>query len=312
MNCIYCCIYVELQCVQAWWIFHISTNYHCRAGDGSSTSASSSTATQAGSTSTSSPGTNPSSTAGSTGSAPPPAQTPNILSESTAVWHLDTFYKFSTTKITYLTFIHLIFPAGFGDLSSLAGLGMGSANFMELQQQMQRQLMSNPEMLSQIMENPLVQNMMSNPDLMRQMIMANPQMQQLMERNPEISHMLNNPELMRQVKEMRTDWPLYSYHMYDYCRFPLHLGFFIWEFDSSVLKWSLTDLLPLPFYLFIFLLPDHGTGQEPSHDAGNDAEPRPGSEQLGEHPWRLQCLAEDVHRYTGTNVQRCQGTGSWD
>lgn len=78
---------------------------------------------------------------------------------------------------------------------------MGSANFMELQQQMQRQLMSNPEMLSQIMENPLVQNMMSNPDLMRQMIMANPQMQQLMERNPEISHMLNNPELMRQVSQ---------------------------------------------------------------------------------------------------------------
>ena len=59
--------------------------------------------------------------------------------------------------------------------------------------------MSNPEMLSQIMENPLVQDMMSNPDLMRHMIMANPQMQQLMERNPEISHMLNNPELMRQV-----------------------------------------------------------------------------------------------------------------
>lgn len=91
---------------------------------------------------------------------------------------------------------------GFGDLSSLANLGMGSANFMELQQQMQRQLMSNPEMLSQIMENPLVQNMMSNPDLMRQMIVANPQMQQLMERNPEISHMLNNPELMRQTMEL--------------------------------------------------------------------------------------------------------------
>ncbi|XP_016429691.1 ubiquilin-4-like [Sinocyclocheilus rhinocerous] len=92
--------------------------------------------------------------------------------------------------------------AGFGDLSGLANLGMGSANFMELQQQMQRQLMSNPEMLSQIMENPLVQSMMSNPDLMRQMIVANPQMQQLMERNPEISHMLNNPELMRQTMEL--------------------------------------------------------------------------------------------------------------
>ncbi|XP_047460387.1 ubiquilin-4-like isoform X2 [Mugil cephalus] len=142
-----------------------------KAGDGGSTSASSSTSTQAGSASTSSPSTNPPSTTGSTGSAPPPTQTPNILT-------------------------------GFGDLAGLAGLGMGSSNFMELQQQMQRQLMSNPEMLSQIMENPLVQNMMSNPDLMRQMIMANPQMQQLMERNPEISHMLNNPELMRQTMEL--------------------------------------------------------------------------------------------------------------
>ncbi|XP_044127729.1 ubiquilin-4 [Bufo gargarizans] len=91
---------------------------------------------------------------------------------------------------------------GFGGLTGLGNLGMGSPNFMELQQQMQRQLMSNPEMLSQIMENPLVQNMMSNPDLMRQMIIANPQMQQLMERNPEISHMLNNPELMRQTMEL--------------------------------------------------------------------------------------------------------------
>ncbi|EPQ18240.1 Ubiquilin-4 [Myotis brandtii] len=76
---------------------------------------------------------------------------------------------------------------------------------MELQQQMQRQLMSNPEMLSQIMENPLVQDMMSNPDLMRHMIMANPQMQQLMERNPEISHMLNNPELMGQAMMRNQD-----------------------------------------------------------------------------------------------------------
>ncbi|XP_038167412.1 ubiquilin-4 isoform X1 [Arvicola amphibius] len=92
--------------------------------------------------------------------------------------------------------------SGFGGILGLGSLGLGSANFMELQQQMQRQLMSNPEMLSQIMENPLVQDMMSNPDLMHHMIMANPQMQQLMERNPEISHMLNNPELMRQTMEL--------------------------------------------------------------------------------------------------------------
>ncbi|XP_058881305.1 ubiquilin-1-like isoform X3 [Acipenser ruthenus] len=73
---------------------------------------------------------------------------------------------------------------------------------LELQTQMQQQLMSNPEMMAQIMENPFVQSMLSNPDLMRQLIMANPQMQQLIQRNPEISHMLNNPDIMRQTLEL--------------------------------------------------------------------------------------------------------------
>ncbi|KAI1901448.1 hypothetical protein AGOR_G00034540 [Albula goreensis] len=154
----------------------IKTAHKTADGAGSQASASSSSAPQVSSSSASPASPSPtisSSPAGSNSSGPTsaPTQPANLLT-------------------------------GFGDLSSLAGLGMGSANFMELQQQMQRQLMSNPEMLSQIMENPLVQNMMSNPDLMRQMIVANPQMQQLMERNPEISHMLNNPELMRQTMEL--------------------------------------------------------------------------------------------------------------
>ncbi|XP_056141872.1 ubiquilin-4 isoform X2 [Lampris incognitus] len=91
---------------------------------------------------------------------------------------------------------------GLGNLPAVSGLSVGSSGLMEMQQQMQRQLMSDPEMLSQIMESPLVQNMLSNTDLMRQMFVANPQMQQLMERNPEISHVLNNPELMRQTMEL--------------------------------------------------------------------------------------------------------------
>ncbi|NXY43043.1 UBQL1 protein, partial [Ceuthmochares aereus] len=96
-------------------------------------------------------------------------------------------------------------PFGLGGLGGLAGLsslGLNTANFSELQSQMQRQLMSNPEMMVQIMENPFVQSMLSNPDLMRQLIMANPQMQQLLQRNPEISHMLNNPDIMRQTLEL--------------------------------------------------------------------------------------------------------------
>ncbi|XP_076443354.1 ubiquilin-1-like isoform X2 [Babylonia areolata] len=91
---------------------------------------------------------------------------------------------------------------GLGDLMGLSGMGMGSGNFQEMQQRMQRELMSNPDMLRQMMENPFVQQMMSNPDIMRQLIMSNPQMRDVMDRNPEITHMLNNPEVMRQTMEL--------------------------------------------------------------------------------------------------------------
>ncbi|XP_037640469.1 ubiquilin-4-like isoform X1 [Sebastes umbrosus] len=94
--------------------------------------------------------------------------------------------------------------SGLGDLSGLLGMGMRSSSFMEMQQQVQSQLMSDPQMLSQVMGNPMVQNMMSNPDLMRQMFAGNPQMQQLMGRNPDVSSMFNNPELMRQMQSPET------------------------------------------------------------------------------------------------------------
>ncbi|XP_032932224.1 ubiquilin-1-like isoform X2 [Catharus ustulatus] len=89
-----------------------------------------------------------------------------------------------------------------GGWTGLSNLGLNASNFSELQSQMQQQLMSNPEMMVRLMENPFVQSMLSNPDLMRQLIMANPQMQQLEQRNPEISRMLNNPDIMRQTLEL--------------------------------------------------------------------------------------------------------------
>ncbi|XP_032374448.1 ubiquilin-4 [Etheostoma spectabile] len=94
--------------------------------------------------------------------------------------------------------------SGLGDLSGLLGMGMRSSSFMEMQQQVQSQLMSNPQMMSQMMGSPLVQNMMSNPDLMRQMLAGNPQMQQLVEQTPDVSSMFNNPDLMRQMQNPET------------------------------------------------------------------------------------------------------------
>jgi ubiquilin len=89
---------------------------------------------------------------------------------------------------------------GLGSMGGLAGLeslGLGSANFVELQQIMQRELLTNSESFRQVSENPLVQSFMSDPENMRSLLLANPQMQDLMQRNPEISHMLNNPDLLR-------------------------------------------------------------------------------------------------------------------
>ncbi|EDV27016.1 uncharacterized protein TRIADDRAFT_63757 [Trichoplax adhaerens] len=80
--------------------------------------------------------------------------------------------------------------------------GIDPSTFQNMHQYMQQQLTSNPDMLRQMMDNPMVQSMLNNPDLMQQLIGSNPQMQQLMERNPELSHMLNNPEMMRQALEM--------------------------------------------------------------------------------------------------------------
>lgn len=96
-------------------------------------------------------------------------------------------------------------PFGLNQLGGLAGLealGAGSNSFMDLQARMQSELMGNSDMMRAILDNPLVQQMMNNPETMRQLITSNPQMQDLMQRNPEISHMLNNPELLRQTMEL--------------------------------------------------------------------------------------------------------------
>ncbi|XP_040572142.1 ubiquilin-1 isoform X1 [Lepeophtheirus salmonis] len=94
---------------------------------------------------------------------------------------------------------------GMGGIPGLSALGMGSSNFMEMQQRMQNEVLSNPNMMRQIMSSPVTQNLMSNPEIMRGLIQSNPQIQQLMESNPEIGHMINNPEIMRQTMEIASN-----------------------------------------------------------------------------------------------------------
>ncbi|KAL8246843.1 hypothetical protein R6Q59_008059 [Mikania micrantha] len=92
-----------------------------------------------------------------------------------------------------------LFP-GLG-LSGLGGNGgMFGAGLPELEQ-MQQQLTQNPNMMREIMDMPLVQNLLNNPDVMRNMMMNNPQLREIIDRNPELGHMLNDPAILRQTME---------------------------------------------------------------------------------------------------------------
>lgn len=68
-----------------------------------------------------------------------------------------------------------------GGIPGLEALGMGSANFMEMQQRMQRELTGNPELMRNLMDNPAVSQLMSDPNIVRSLFEANPQMRELME-----------------------------------------------------------------------------------------------------------------------------------
>jgi ubiquilin len=56
---------------------------------------------------------------------------------------------------------------------------MGSANFMEMQQQIQSGMMGNPDFMRQVMDSPLTQSLMSNPEILRGLIQSNPQMREV-------------------------------------------------------------------------------------------------------------------------------------
>ncbi|XP_009626136.1 ubiquitin domain-containing protein DSK2b-like [Nicotiana tabacum] len=90
-----------------------------------------------------------------------------------------------------------LFP-GLGSGGGGGGLfGAGLPDF----EQVQQQLTQNPNMMRDILNMPLVQNMMNNPEIIRNMIMNNPQMREIMDRNPELAHVLNDPATLRQTME---------------------------------------------------------------------------------------------------------------
>ncbi|KAK4383041.1 Ubiquitin domain-containing protein DSK2b [Sesamum angolense] len=85
----------------------------------------------------------------------------------------------------------------------LNGLGNGNGLFgiaLPEMEQMQQQLTQNPSMIRDILNMPLVQNLMNDPETIRNLI-VNPQMREIMDRNPELAHILNDPATLRQTME---------------------------------------------------------------------------------------------------------------
>ncbi|CAH9098431.1 unnamed protein product [Cuscuta epithymum] len=88
---------------------------------------------------------------------------------------------------------------GLGSGGGVGGglFGAGLPDF----EQVQQQLNQNPNMMRDILNMPLVQNLMNNPEVIRNLIMNNPQMREIMDRNPELAHILNDPATLRQTME---------------------------------------------------------------------------------------------------------------
>ncbi|XP_061485648.1 ubiquilin-1-like [Rhineura floridana] len=88
--------------------------------------------------------------------------------------------------------------ASYGLRELTASLGLNTANFTEFQSQ----LLSNPDMMLQLLENPFIQSKLSSPDLMKELVTNNPQVQQVIQKAPEISHVFSSPEGMRLVVQL--------------------------------------------------------------------------------------------------------------
>ncbi|XP_072466279.1 ubiquilin-like protein [Notamacropus eugenii] len=59
-----------------------------------------------------------------------------------------------------------------------------------------------PERMAQMLESPVIQQLLSNTELMRQLIMDHPEVQQLMKQNPEVGHILDNSEILRHTLDL--------------------------------------------------------------------------------------------------------------
>lgn len=92
-------------------------------------------------------------------------------------------------------------PFGLNFSSSTQGANPLGGMFGPGMAAQQEALRQNPELLNTMMQSPMFQSIMSNPELIRSAMQSNPEMQRVLEANPQLNHVLRDPEIMRQTME---------------------------------------------------------------------------------------------------------------
>ncbi|CAM2095431.1 unnamed protein product [Caretta caretta] len=87
-------------------------------------------------------------------------------------------------------------------VTGMSVLGLEPTEVTDLTSEASEASGSIQDLMSEVAQNPLVQNILTNTDLVQEILLSNPQMQQLAEQNPEINHILRNPDFIREMIEV--------------------------------------------------------------------------------------------------------------
>ncbi|XP_039347678.1 ubiquilin-2-like [Mauremys reevesii] len=87
-------------------------------------------------------------------------------------------------------------------VTGMSVLGLDPTEVSDLMSEASEADGSIQDLMSEVAQNPLVQNILTNTDLVQEILLSNPQMQQLAEQNPEINHILRNPDFIREMIEV--------------------------------------------------------------------------------------------------------------
>nr|XP_032661611.1 ubiquilin-1-like [Chelonoidis abingdonii] len=87
-------------------------------------------------------------------------------------------------------------------VTGMSVLGLDPTEVSDLMSEASEADSSIQDLMSEVAQNPLVQNILTNTDLVQDILLSNPQMQQLADQNPEINHILRNPDFIREMIEV--------------------------------------------------------------------------------------------------------------